>query len=313
MEFLDKTNKTMKAIVVADSQKGNEGMTLKDVPMAVADLNDVVVQVYASGFTGNELTWPSTWADRAGRDRTPSIPGHEFAGVVVELGYGTTGVSIGQRVFGLTDWTRNGTLAEYVAVESRNLAPLPADVDFKDGAALVMSGLTAWQGLYVHGNLQAGQTVLIHGAAGIVGSMAVQLARSTGAYVVGTGHTSGRQVALDFGVHKYIDLDTQSVEESGEVDLVFDVFGGEIAHQSAALVRNGGRLITIAGPSNTQPANGTTIDFVVEAIPAQLEEVVQLFRQGKIKTNIGTVAHLNDAVAALNKLSKGKTIIYMQE
>ena len=110
-------------------------------------------------------------------DRTPSIPGHELAGVVTALGYGTTGLSIGQRVFGLTDWYRDGTLAEYVAVEARNLAPLPGDVDFTVGAALVMPGLTAWQGLFEHGRLRAGQSVLVHGAAGVVGSMATQLAR----------------------------------------------------------------------------------------------------------------------------------------
>ena len=86
----------------------------------------LVVQVHASGFTWDELAWPSTWTDRLGRDRTPSIPGQELAGVVTALGYGTTGLSVGQRVFGLTDWTRDGTLAEYVTVEARNLAPLPA-------------------------------------------------------------------------------------------------------------------------------------------------------------------------------------------
>jgi NADPH:quinone reductase-like Zn-dependent oxidoreductase len=120
-------------------------------------INDVFVQVHASGFVGSELAWPSTWTDRLDRDRTPSIPGHELAGVVTALGYGTRGLSVGQRVFGLTDWHRDGTLAEYVAVEARNLAPLPGDVDFTVGASLPISGLTAWQGLFEHGRLQAGQ------------------------------------------------------------------------------------------------------------------------------------------------------------
>ena len=128
--------------------------------------------------------------DRVDRDRTPSVPGHELAGVVTALGYGTTGLSVGQRVFGLTDWTRDGTLAEFIAVEARNLAPLPADVDFTVGAGLVMPGLTAWQGLFDHGRLRAGQTVLVHGAAGVVGSIATQLARQTGAFVIGTGRTA---------------------------------------------------------------------------------------------------------------------------
>src|SRR5439155_1689632 len=150
----------MRAIVVTDQAAGTAGMKLVERPepqgaslasLSGANYGDVVVQVHASGFTGNELSWPSTWIDRLGRDRTPSIPGHELAGVVTALSYGTTGLSVGQRVFGLTDWTRDGTLAEYVAVEARNLAPLPGDVDFTLGAALVMSGLTAWQGLFEHG------------------------------------------------------------------------------------------------------------------------------------------------------------------
>ena len=186
----------MKAIVVTDQAAGTAGMKLVERPepqgaalgsLSGANYGDVVVQVHASGFTGDELSWPSTWIDRLGRDRTPSIPGHELAGVVTALSYGTTGLSVGQRVFGLTDWTRDGTLAEYIAVEARNLAPLPGDVDFTEGAALVMPGLTAWQGLFEHGRLRAGQSVLVHGAAGVVGSMATQLAREAGAYVIGTG------------------------------------------------------------------------------------------------------------------------------
>ena len=112
----------MRAIVVTDQAAGTAGMTLVEWPEPQAAINDVVVQVHASGFTSGELTWPSTWTDRLGRDRTPVIPGQELAGVVTALGYGTRGLSVGQRVFGLTDSYRGGTLAEYVAVEARNLA-----------------------------------------------------------------------------------------------------------------------------------------------------------------------------------------------
>jgi NADPH:quinone reductase-like Zn-dependent oxidoreductase len=168
-------------------------MTLVERPEPQAAINDVVVQVHASGFVGTELTWPSTWADRLGRDRTPTIPGHELAGVVTALGYGTTGLSVGQRVCGLTDWYRDGTLAEYVAVEARNLSPLPGDVDFTVGASLPISGLTAWQGLFEHGHLRAGQSVLAHSAPGAVGSMVTQLAREAGAYVIGTAPPTVRQ------------------------------------------------------------------------------------------------------------------------
>src|SRR5256886_9921093 len=180
----------MKAIVVTDRAAGTSGMALVDRPEPPAAINDVIVAVHASGFVPTETEWPSTWTDRADRDRTPSIPGHELAGVVSSLGYGTTGLSVGQRVFGLTDWHRGGTLAEYVAVVARNLAPLPGDVDFTVGASLPISGLTAWQGLFDQGRLQAGQSVLVHGAAGAVGSMGTPVAREVGAYVIGTGRRS---------------------------------------------------------------------------------------------------------------------------
>src|SRR5712691_3197138 len=301
----------MKAIVVTDQAAGTAGVKLLERPEPQAPINDVVVQIHASGFTGDELTWPSTWTDRVGRDRTPAIPGHEVAGVVTALGYGTTGVSVGQRVLGLADWHRDGTLAEYVAIEARNLAPLPGDVDFTVGASLPISGLTAWQGLFVHGRVQVGQSVLVHGAAGGVGSMVTQLAKEAGAYVIGTGRSAGRQTALDFGAQEFVDLDSDTLEDVGGVDLVFDVIGGDIGKRSAALVRAGGILVTIAGPPEAQPADGLAVDFVVEADRAQLGEIVQRVRDGRLRTNIGTVAALDDAVAAFNSTEriKGKTII----
>src|SRR5437660_949893 len=299
----------MRAIVVTDQAAGTAGMKLVERPepqgaslasLSGANYGDVVVQVHASGFTGNELSWPSTWIDRLGRDRTPSIPGHEVAGVVTALSYGTTGLSVGQRVFGLTDWVRDGTLAEYVAVEARNLAPLPGDVDFMEGAALVMSGLTAWQGLFEHGRLRAGQTVLVHGAAGVVGSMATQLAREAGAYVIGTGRAAGRQTALDFGAQKFVDLENDALEDVGEVDLAFDVLGGDIAKRSAGLIRAGGTLVTITGPTETRPSGGLTIDFVGVSERAQLSELVQRVRVGGLRTNIDKLAALHHGVAGCN-------------
>jgi NADPH:quinone reductase-like Zn-dependent oxidoreductase len=301
----------MKAIVVTDQAAGTRGMTLAERPEPEAAGNDVLVEVHASGFTPGELTWPGTWTDRLGRDRTPSIPGHEVAGVVSALGYGTSGLTLGQRVFGLTDWTRDGTLAEYVAVEARNLAPLPGDVDFAVGASLPISGLTAWQGLFVHGRFQAGQSVLVHGAAGGVGSMATQLAREAGAYVIGTGRAADRQTALDFGAQEFVDLDNDSLADVGGVDLVFDVIGGDVGTRSMGLIRARGMLVTIAGPPEARPVDGLAVDFVVAADRAQLGEVVQRVRDGRLRTNIGNVATLDDAVAAFNPTEriKGKTII----
>src|SRR5262249_2252388 len=137
--FVTAQMKSMKAIVVTDQAAGTAGMTLVERPEPQAAINDVVVQVHASGFVGPELAWPSTWTDRRARARTPSTPGHELAGVVPALGYGTRGLWVGQRVFGLADWYRDGPRAEYVATEARTPAPLPGDVDFTVGASLPIS------------------------------------------------------------------------------------------------------------------------------------------------------------------------------
>jgi NADPH:quinone reductase-like Zn-dependent oxidoreductase len=301
----------MKAIIVTDRTAGTAGMKLAERPKPPAAINDVIVQIRASGFVPTEMEWPSTWTDRRDLNRTPSIPGHELAGVVTALGYGTTGLSVGQRVFGLADWYRDGTLAEYVAIEARNLAPLPGDVDFTVGASLPISGLTAWQGLFQHGRLQAGQSVLAHGAAGAVGSMVTQLAREFGAYVIGTGRAADRQTVLDLGAQEFVDLGDDALKDVGQVDLVFDVIGGDVQKRSARLIRAGGALVSIVGPVEVRPADGLAIDFVVESDRAQLTEIVQRVRDGRLRTNIGNVSTLDDAVAALNPTERrrGKTII----
>src|SRR5579859_166016 len=305
----------MKAIIVTDQAAGRPGMKLAERPEPTAAINDVIVRIHASGFVPTEMEWPSTWTDRRDHDRTPSIPGHELAGVVTALGYGTTGLSVGQRVFGLADWYRDGTLAEYVAIEARNLAPLPGDVDFAVGASLPISGLTAWQGLFQHGRLRAGQSVLSHGAAGAVGSMVTQLAREAGAYVIGTGRAADRQKALEFGAQEFVDLDNDSLKDVGGVDLVLDVIGGDIQKRSARVVRAGGILVSVVGPAEVRPDDGLAVDFVVETDRTQLNEIVQRVRDGRLRTNIGNVSTLDDAVAALNPTERrrGKTIIRVRQ
>jgi NADPH:quinone reductase-like Zn-dependent oxidoreductase len=301
----------MKAITVTDRDAGTAGMRLTDEPEPTPSENDVVVRVHASGFTPGELTWPATWTDRAGHDRIPAIPGHEASGVVTELGYGTTGLSVGQRVFGLTDWARQGTLAEYVAVEARNLAPLPADIDFVTAASLPISGLTAWQGLFEHGRLEAGQSVLVHGAAGGVGSVVTQLAREAGAYVIGTGRTADRAAAVEFGANEFLDLGVDDLGAVGPVNLVFDVIGGQIGDRSTDLVRPGGTLVTIAEPPARQPDGGRSVFFVVEVSRRQLTEIAQRVRDGRLRTNITVVRPLAEAVDAFNPTERvvGKTVI----
>ncbi|MFF3141869.1 NADP-dependent oxidoreductase [Streptomyces sp. NPDC057927] len=207
-----------------------------------------------------------------------------------------------------------GTLAQYVVVEARNLAPLPGDIDFTVGASVAMTGLTAWQGLFEHGHLSVGQSVLVHGAAGAVGSMVAQLAREAGAHVIGTGRAAHHQSALDFGAHEFVDLDNDTLEDVGGVDFVFDVFGGDTGARSARLVRGGGTFVTVTGPPEVRPADGLAVDFVVVSDRAQLGEIARRVREGRLRTHIGQVANLDDAVAAFNPAQKvnGKTIIRMR-
>ncbi|TMR20186.1 NADP-dependent oxidoreductase [Nonomuraea turkmeniaca] len=303
----------MQAITVRHRSAGLAGLSLTEEPYPHAAENDVIVRVHAAGFTRGELDWPATWTDRAGRDRTPSVPGHEMSGVVAELGYGTTGLTVGQRVFGLTDWARNGSLAEYVAVEARNLAPLPADIAHTVAAALPISGLTAWQGLFDHGRLTAGQTVLIHGAVGSVGSIAVQLAREAGARVIGTGRAAARDAALGLGVDAFLDLQADSLDDAGQVDVVFDVIGGDVLDRSAALVRPGGTLVTMVSPPAVRPRDGQAIFFVVEPDRARLADLARRLRDGRLRVNVGAVRTLAEAPSAFAQRTLGKTIIRVTE
>ncbi|MFD3309477.1 NADP-dependent oxidoreductase [Streptomyces sp. NPDC058694] len=305
----------MQAITVRDRDAGVGGLVLSEVPYPRAAENDVIVEVHAAGFTPGELGWPGTWTDRAGRDRTPGVPGHELSGVVAELGYGTTGLTVGQRVFGLTDWSRDGSLAQYTAVEARNLAPLPADVGHVAAAALPISGLTAWQALFDHAHVVTGQSVLIHGVAGGVGSIAVQLAREAGARVIGTGRAGDRETALGLGAEAFVDLQAEKLEDVGEVDVVFDVIGGEILERSAALVRPGGTLVTIAEPVTVHPRDGRAVFFVVEPDRARLADLAHRLRDGRLKPVIGAVRPLAEAASAFtpDKRTPGRTIIRVTE
>jgi NADPH:quinone reductase-like Zn-dependent oxidoreductase len=305
----------MQALAARDREAGVAGLSLTDLPHPHAAENDVVLRVHAAGFTPGELEWPATWTDRAGRNRTPSVPGHEVSGVVVELGYGTTGLSIGQRVFGTVDWARNGSLAEFTATQARDLAPLPADIDHVTAAALPISGLTAWQGLFDHAGLTAGKTVLIHGAAGAVGSIAVQLAHEVGAVVIGTGRAAGRETVLHLGANEFVDLQADKLEDVGEVDVVFDVIGGDILDRSAALVRAGGTLVSIASPPPVLPQNARGVFFVVEPDRIRLADLAQRVRDGRLKPSPGPVLPLAEAAAAFapDHRTPGKPIIQITE
>jgi NADPH:quinone reductase-like Zn-dependent oxidoreductase len=275
--------------------EGIEGLFYEDAPDPQPAIGDALVQVRAASFTPTELMWPLS-TDRAGHDRGRRVPAHEGSGVVVALGYGTAGVSVGDEVFGLIDGYRDGWAAEYVAIEARSLAPKPTTADFVEAAAIPQAGLTSWQALFDHGHLESGQTVLIHGAGGGVGSMGVQLARWAGAHVIGTGRIGARERVLELGADEFVDVDRDGWETTiGLVDLVYDIIGGDVLAQSAAIVKPGGAIVSIVAPPPTDRDDIRTVGFVRDPSGAQLREIARLVDQGVLRPQVGAVYPLEDA------------------
>ena len=296
----------MKAVRIHEPA-GISGLALEEVPDAAPGLCDVLVKVVACGITHNELDWP-IWTCRAGHRRASIIPGHEVSGVVAALGYGTAGVAVGDEVYGLADQFRDGAAAEYVAVEARNVAPKPRTVDHVHAAAVPRAGLTAWQALFDHGKLAKGQTVVIHGAGGAVGSTAVQLARWAGARVIGTGRSHSRQLAAELGAGRFIALDAGRLQDAaGQADLVLDTIGGEVLAQSPALLRPGGTLVTIKAAFQPPASRDdiTTVLFVQESSRAQLAELARLVDEGHLRPQVGAVYPLARAAEAYRAKAAG--------
>jgi NADPH:quinone reductase-like Zn-dependent oxidoreductase len=286
---------------------GLSGLVFEEAPEPKPMFGDVLVKVAACGITHNELDWP-IWTCRAGHQRTSVIPGHEVSGVVAALGFGTAGFAVGDEVFGLADQLRDAAAAEYVAIEARNVAHKPHTLDHAHAAALPRAGLTAWQGLFDHGKLAKGQTVVIHGAGGAVGSMAVQLAHWAGAEVIGTGRSHSRPLVMELGGDRFIALDAERPEDAaGQADLVFDTIGGEVLARSPALLRPGGTLVTIkadASPLATRDGI-TTVVFIQEANRAQLTELARLVDAGQLRPQVGAVYPLAQAVQAYGAKAAG--------
>ena len=296
----------MKAIRIHEPT-GISGLVFEEVPDAKPMACDVLVKVAACGITHNELDYP-VWTCRAGHQRTSVIPGAEMSGVVAALGFGTAGIAVGDEVFGLTDQWRDGTAAEYVAVEARNVAPKPQTADHVHAAAVPRAGLTAWQALFDHGKLAKGQTVVIHGAGGAVGSAAVQLARWAGAQVIGTGRSHSRSLVQELGAGRFVALDADRLENAaGQADLVLDTIGGEVLARSPALLRPGGTLVTIKAAA--QPPAGrddiTMVVFVQESSRAQLTELARLVDEGHLRPQVGAVYPLARAAEAYSAKAAG--------
>jgi NADPH:quinone reductase-like Zn-dependent oxidoreductase len=288
----------MKAIRIHEPKglEGIDGLVYEEAPDPTPSVGDALVEVHAAGFTPTELTWP-LWTDRNGHDRAPIIPAHEGSGVVVELGFGATGVAVGDEVYGLIDGHRDGWAAEHVAIEARDLASKPRTVDHVRAAAIPQAALTSWQGLFDHGHLEAGQTVVVHGAAGSVGSMAVQLAHNAGAHVIGTGRGTARDLVLELGADRFVELDDDRWEDAvGQVDVVFDVIGGEVLERLTAMF-----------PPQIERDDIRTVHFVREPGRAQLREVARLVDEGRIRPQVGAVYSLADAREAF--MAKSTTSI----
>src|SRR5262245_54162797 len=269
----------MKALRIS-APVGIEGLVYEDAPDPRPAIGDVLVKVHACGFTASELFWP-LYTDRAGRDRTPLIPCQEFSGVVIELGYGTAGVAVGNEVYGLIDGYRDGAAAELIAIEARDIAPAPTTIDHVQAASLPQAGLTSWQGLFDHGHLSSGQTVMIHGAAGAVGSIAVQLARAKGLRVIGTGRSKVKRQVLDLGANEFVDVEQDNWQDNVQaIDVVFDTIGGDVLARSVEIVKPGGALVSVASTPPDERADIRSIFFIREPSRAQLVEIAQLVDAG---------------------------------
>lgn len=274
-------------------------ITYEESSRPALEPGDVMVRVFASGVTPSELTWPTTWIAPDNTPRPlPIIPGHEISGIVEEVTSTAEGVSVGDEVFGLIDFQRDGGDADFVAARATELALKPNSIDHIQTAAIPLSALTAWQALFDHGELQKGQTVLIHGAAGGVGSFAVQLAHWRGARILCTASQTNADQLRDLGADEVFDYKTDRFEEHvHDADLVFDTVGGETWERSWGVLRTGGRLVSVAVPPPSERAAAidiVAIWFVVQQNREQLTEIAQLIDGGHIRPIVSQVLPLAD-------------------
>jgi NADPH:quinone reductase-like Zn-dependent oxidoreductase len=283
-----------------------EALTVvEDAPDPVPGTGDVLVRVGAAGYTPTELGWDSTVVDRSGQDRLPSVPCYEVSGTVVGFGWGATGFAIGDEVFGLTDWYRDGGAAELVAVEARNLAAKPRSAGHVTAAALPLAGLTAWQALFLHGNLQAGQTVLVLGAAGGVGALAVQMAHFAGARTLAVARGKDREAVMGLGAEAF--QDDPAVTE--RVDLIFDTVGGDVLARARAATP--ARVVSVADPSD-----GLNY-FVVEPDRDTLARIAHTVDAGELRPLVGLAAPLAESADAVARKERreigGKLVIDVKQ
>lgn len=302
----------MKAIRL-HTRGGPEAFVVEEAPRPSPGPGEVLVRVHAAAVTPTELVWVPTWTTRTGEPRPfPIIPGHEFSGEVTGVGPGVTDIAEGDAVFGMNDWFRDGTQAEYCLARAVDVAPKPLSVDHAATAVCPISALTAWQGLVDRARVAAGQRVLIHGASGGVGLFAVQLARLRGARVIGTASAANLDFVRRLGADEVIDYRAQRFEDVvRDVDVVFDTVGGETLDRSWGVLKPGGTLVTVAASSeHTQTERVRDAFFIVEANRTQLAEVARLIDSGELRPIVGAVFPLARARQAYeHKPPHGKTVL----
>ena len=268
-------------------------LSLEDRPVPEPSGADALVRVHAAAITREELTWPV--------DRLPATPSYEVSGVVEAVGPDAVGVAVGDKVYALTDFDRDGAAADFVLVPSGLLAPKPASLDDIASAAIPMGGLTAWQALFDHGGLGAGERVLIHGAGGGVGHLAVQIAKSRGAHVIAPVAAADVDRVAALGADEVLDRTATPFDQAAEnIDLVFDTAGGDRLARSPAVLNRGGRIVTVA---EEPPAGVTAEYFIVEPNREQLIELARLADAGSLKPLVGDVFPLEDARAAFERVA----------
>jgi len=304
----------MKAIRL-HTRGGPKALVYEEAPQPHPHAGEVLVRVHAAAVTPTELLWVPTWTTRTGADRPfPIILGHEFSGVIAALGAGVTEWAAGDPVYGLNDWFADGAQAEYCVAPAAPLAPKPRSLDHAQAAVVPISALTAWQALFERARLRAGQRVLIHGAAGSVGSFAVQLARWCGAHVIGTASAQNLDFVRALGADEVIDYRATRFEESvRDMDAVLDTVGGETLQRSWGVLKSSGTLVTIAAQSEgTQAPVVRDAFFIVAANRAQLAEIARLIDAGQIRVFVQEAFPLAQARQAYERAqgggSRGKVV-----
>lgn len=280
---------------------GPQSFRYEDAPVPVPKPGEVLVRIGAAGVIATELSWQTSRTTRAGAPRPlPFIPGHEFSGEVAALGEGVTGFSVGDSVYGMNDWFSDGAQAEYCLARVDDIARKPVSVDHLHAAVTPISALTAWQGLFGRAALEAGQHVLIHGAAGSVGSFAVQFARWRGARVTATVSAANIEFVRDLGADDAIDYRAEPFEDRiRDVDVVFDTVGGDTLRRSWSVLKPSGRLTTIAASEeDSQDQHVRETFFIVQPSRAELEEIAGLIDAGRVRPIVGAVFRLADAISA---------------